>query len=100
MEDVSMDLKPYRDRIVIKPRPQEEKTKGGIYLPDTASKERPVEGEVVAVGSGRRTEKGQTLPLELKVGDKIIYSEFAGSEVKIEGEKFVILREEDVLAVQ
>ena len=93
-----MNLKPLGDRIVVKLVKQEEKTKGGIVLPDTA-KEKPQEGEVVAVGSGKVLENGQKLPLEVKVGDKIIFSKYAGTEVKIEGEELIIFSERDVLAV-
>jgi len=93
-----MNLKPLGDRIVVKVVTQEEKTKGGIVLPDTV-KEKPQEGEVVAVGSGKVLENGQKLPLEVKVGDKIIFSKYAGTEVKIEGEELIIFSERDVLAV-
>src|SRR6056297_1581178 len=93
-----MNLKPLGDRIVVKVVTQEEKTKGGIVLPDTA-KEKPQEGEVVAVGSGKVLENGQKLPLEVKVGNKIIFSKYAGTEVKVEGEELVIFSERDVLAI-
>ncbi|PIE54197.1 MAG: co-chaperone GroES [Dethiosulfovibrio peptidovorans] len=93
-----MNLKPLADRIVVKVVTSEEKTKGGLFLPDTA-KEKPQEGEVVAVGSGKVLENGQKLPLELKVGDRIIFSKYAGTEVKIDGDEYVIFSERDVLAV-
>ncbi|SMG24923.1 co-chaperone GroES [Dethiosulfovibrio salsuginis] len=93
-----MNLKPLADRIVVKVVTSEEKTKGGLYLPDTA-KEKPQEGEVVAVGSGKVLENGQKLPLELKVGDRIIFSKYAGTEVKIDGDEYVIFSERDVLAI-
>ncbi|HOB10734.1 MAG: co-chaperone GroES [Acetomicrobium sp.] len=93
-----MQLKPLGDRVVIKVLTQEEKTKGGIVLPDTA-KEKPQEGEVVAVGSGRVLENGQKLPLEVKVGERVIFSKYAGTEVKIEDEEYLILSERDILAV-
>lgn len=93
-----MNLKPLADRIVVKVVSGEEKTKGGLYLPDTA-KEKPQEGEVVAIGSGKVLENGQKLPLELKVGDRIIFSKYAGTEVKIDGDEYVIFSERDVLAV-
>ena len=93
-----MQLKPLGDRVVIKVLTQEEKTKGGIVLPDTA-KEKPQEGEVDAVGSGRVLENGQKLPLEVKVGERVIFSKYAGTEVKIEDEEYLILSERDVLAV-
>ncbi|MCF4112963.1 MULTISPECIES: co-chaperone GroES [Dethiosulfovibrio] len=93
-----MNLKPLADRIVVKVVTSEEKTKGGLFLPDTA-KEKPQEGEVMAVGSGKVLENGQKLPLELKVGDRIIFSKYAGTEVKIDGDEYVIFSERDVLAV-
>ncbi len=93
-----MNLKPLGDRIVVKVVSQEGKTKGGIVLPDTA-KEKPQEGEVLAVGSGKVLENGQKLPLEVKIGDRIIFSKYAGTEVKIDGEELVIFSERDVLAI-
>jgi len=93
-----MQLKPLGDRVVIKVLTQEEKTKGGIVLPDTA-KEKPQEGEVVAVGSGRVLENGQRLPLEVKVGEKVIFSKYAGTEVKVDDEEYLILSERDILAI-
>jgi len=93
-----MQLKPLGDRVVIKVLNQEEKTKGGIVLPDTAT-EKPQEGEVVAVGSGRVLENGQKLPLEVKVGEKVIFSKYAGTEVKVDDEEYLILSERDILAV-
>jgi len=87
-----------RRSVVIKVLNQEEKTKGGIVLPDTA-KEKPQEGEVVAVGSGRVLENGQRLPLEVKVGEKVIFSKYAGTEVKVDDEEYLILSERDILAV-
>lgn len=91
-------LKPLGDRIVVTPTEAEEVTKGGIVLPDTA-KERPREGEVIAVGTGKVLETGTLVPMEVKVGDKVIYSKYGGTEVKIGGEEYVILRQDDVLAV-
>lgn len=91
-------LKPLGDRIVVKPTTAKDVTKGGIVLPDTA-KERPQEGEVIAVGPGKTLENGKVVPLEVKVGDKIIYSKYGGSEVKIGTEEFVVLRQDDVLAI-
>ena len=88
---------PLGERIVIKPSEQEEQTKGGIYLPDTA-KEKPQEGEVVAVGSGRVTDEGKRLKLELEVGDRVIYSKYAGTEYKDGDDEYLIMRESDVLA--
>lgn len=93
-----MKLKPLGDRIVVKVLSQEEKTKGGIVLPDTA-KEKPQEGEVKAVGTGRVLDNGQKLPLDVKVGDRVLSSKYGGTEVKVDGDEFLILSERDVLAV-
>ncbi|GAB1399952.1 co-chaperone GroES [Aminivibrio sp.] len=93
-----MNLKPLGDRIVVKVINHEEKTRGGIVLPDTA-KEKPTEGEVLAVGTGKVLENGQKLPLEVKIGDRIIFSKYAGTEVKLDGEDVVIFSERDVLAI-
>ena len=82
---------------MVKPTQKEEKTKGGIYLPDTA-KEKPQEGEVVAVGPGKMTDEGKRIPMEVKVGDKVIYSKYGGSEIKIDDVEMIILRESDILA--
>jgi chaperonin GroES len=95
---VEMKLKPLGDRLVVKVLTQEEKTKGGIVIPDTA-KEKPQEGEVLAIGSGKVLENGQRLPLEVKTGDKILFSKYGGTEVKIDGEELLILSERDVLAI-
>ena len=94
-----MDLKPLRDRVVVKPRERDEKSKGGVYLPETASKEKPTEGEVVAVGSGVLNKKGEKVALEVKTGDRVLYSEYAGTEVKLSGDRYLILRQDDILAV-
>lgn len=91
-------IKPLSDRVVVKALPQEEKTKSGIVLPDTA-KEKPQEGEVVAVGPGRLMENGQRAAIDLKAGDKVFFSKYAGNEVKLDGEEYLILREMDILAV-
>ena len=93
-----MNLKPLGDRIVVKVLTREEKTKGGLFLPDTA-KEKPTEGEVKAIGSGKVLDNGQKLPIEVKVGDHIIFSKYAGTEVKVDGEELVIFSERDVLAI-
>jgi chaperonin GroES len=92
-----MKVQPLGDRILVKPGESEEKTKSGIVLPDTA-KEKPQEGEVIAVGTGRY-EEGKKIPIEVKVGDRIIYSKYGGTEVKIDEVEHLILRESDVLAV-
>ncbi len=91
-------IRPLGDRIVVKPIPKEEKTKGGIILPDTA-KEKPQEGEVVAVGPGRLLDNGQRVPIDVKVGDKVIYSKYGGNEIKLDDVEYVILREMDVWGV-
>jgi chaperonin GroES len=90
-------LKPRSDRVVVRPTEQEEMTKSGIVLPDTA-KERPQEGEVVAVGPGRYLNSGKRLEMELKVGDKVIYSKYAGTEIQAEDEELLVLGSNDVLA--
>jgi chaperonin GroES len=90
-------LQPLADRLVVKPIQKEEMTKGGIYLPDTA-KEKPQEGEVIAVGPGRITDEGQRIAMDLKVGDRVIYSKYGGSEIKIDDVEMIILRESDILA--
>lgn len=90
-------IKPLGDRVVIKPTPKEEVSKGGIVLPDTA-KEKPQEGEILAVGPGKLSEDGKLMPMEVKVGDKVIYSKYAGTEFKLDEEEVVIMRESDILA--
>jgi len=90
-------IEPLGDRVVIKPTPKEEVSKGGIVLPDTA-KEKPQEGEIIAVGPGRLTEDGKRIAVEVKVGDKVIYSKYAGTEFKLDDEELVIMRESDILA--
>lgn len=91
-------IRPLQDRILIKRLNEEEKTKGGIIIPDTA-KEKPQEGKVIALGKGKILEDGKVLPLDVKVGDKILFSKYSGTEVKIEGEEHLIIKEEDVLGV-
>ncbi|HUL44303.1 MAG TPA: co-chaperone GroES [Bacteroidota bacterium] len=93
-----MKIKPLADRIVIKPSPAEEKTKGGIILPDTA-KEKPVVGEVVAAGPGRRSDDGKIVPMEVKVGDKVLYGKYSGTEVTLDGQELLIMRESDLFAI-
>lgn len=92
-------LTPIGDRVVVKPEPEEQKTRSGIVLPDTA-KEKPQEGTVVAIGSGRILDNGQKVPLEVNIGDKIIYSKYGGTEVKIDEEEYIILSERDILAIR
>jgi chaperonin GroES len=91
-------IRPLGDRVVVKATPTEEKTKSGIVLPDTA-KEKPQEGEVIAVGTGRLLENGQRVPIDLKVGDRILFSKYAGNEVKIDDVEYLIMRESDILGV-
>ena len=93
-----MKIRPLSDRLVVKRTQEEEKTKGGIIIPDTA-KEKPLEGVVVAVGSGKSVKSGKVIPLDVKEGDKVLFGKYSGTEVKIEGEDLVLLREDDVLAV-
>ncbi len=93
-----MNLKPLGDRVVVKPVEKEERTKSGIVLPDTA-KEKPQEGIVEAVGTGRILDNGTKIPMELKVGDKILYAKYAGNEFKIEEVEYLIVSEKDVLAI-
>jgi len=93
-----MKLRPLQDRIVVKRVAEETTTKGGIIIPDTA-KEKPAEGKVVAVGNGKVADDGKRIALEIKTGDRILFGKYSGSEVKIEGEEFLIMREDDVLGV-
>ena len=94
---MAIKLQPLGDRILVKPLAKEEVTRGGIVLPDTV-KEKPQEGEVIAVGSGKRNDKGQVMPMEVAVGDVILYAKYGGTEIKLEGEEYMILRESDILA--
>jgi chaperonin GroES len=93
-----MKIRPLGDRILVKRIQEEEKTKGGIIIPDTA-KEKPQEGRVVAVGKGKMTEDGKLLQPDVKAGDRILFGKYAGSEIKLEGEEHLILREDDILGV-
>ena len=90
-------LQPLADRVLVKPIEREGKTKSGIYLPDTA-KEKPQEGEVLAVGPGKLTDDGKRVPLDLKVGDRVIYAKYGGTEIKVDDQDLIILRESDILA--
>jgi chaperonin GroES len=93
-----MKIRPLGDRIVVKRTQQEEKTKGGIIIPDSA-KEKPVEGLVIAVGAGKILKNGKVHPLDVKAGDKVLFGKYSGTEVKLDGEEHVLLREDDLLAV-
>ena len=94
---MAVKLQPMGDRLVVKPMQSEEKTKSGIYLPDTA-KEKPQEGKVIAVGPGRMTDEGKRIAPDVEVGDIVLYTKYGGSEIKIDGEEFIIMRESDILA--
>lgn len=91
-------VRPLHDRILIRRTTEEEKTAGGLFIPDTA-KEKPQRGKVVATGKGRVTEDGKVLPLEVKAGDQVLFSKYAGTELKLEGEEYLMIREEDVLGI-
>ncbi len=92
-----MKVKPLHDRIIVKRLEEEEKTKGGIIIPETA-KEKPFEGKVIAVGDGRVKEDGKKIPMEVKKGDRILFAKYGGSDIKIDGEDHIIMKEDDVLA--
>ena len=93
-----MKLRPLQDRILVKRIEEQEKTAGGIYIPDTA-KEKPVMGMVVSVGNGKKGEDGKVIPLDVKAGDKVLFGKYSGSEVKVEGDEFLIMREDDILGI-
>jgi chaperonin GroES len=93
-----MNVRPLRDRILIKRLEEEEQKVGGIIIPDTA-KEKPQQGKVVAAGTGRVTDEGQVLPLDVKAGDRILFGKYAGTEIKLDGEEYLIVREDEVLGI-
>lgn len=93
-----MKIKPLRDRVIVRRLEEEDKTKGGIIIPDTA-KEKPQAGEVVAVGSGKILEDGKVQPLEVKAGDRVLFGKYSGTEVKIDGEELLMMKEEDILGI-
>ncbi|MCP5464544.1 MAG: co-chaperone GroES [Deltaproteobacteria bacterium] len=93
-----LKIRPLHDRLIVKRLEEEQKTKGGIIIPDSA-KEKPQEAEVLAVGNGKTLEDGKNQPLDVKVGDKILFSKYAGTEIKVEGEDYLILKEDDVQAI-
>lgn len=93
-----MKLRPLQDRILVQRVEEETKTKGGIIIPDTA-KEKPAEGKIVAVGNGKMGDDGKRIPLELKEGDRVLFGKYAGTEVKIEGAEYLIMREDDILGI-
>ncbi len=93
-----MKIRPLHDRVVVKRIEEKETVQGGIIIPDTA-KEKPQEGEVIAVGQGKRLEDGKLIPLDVKVGDRVLFGKYAGSEIKMDGEEFLIIREDEILGV-
>ena len=93
-----MKFRPLQDRVIVKRVAEEEKTKGGIIIPDTA-KEKPIEGKVIAVGNGKVLEDGKVRPLDVKAGDRILFTKYAGTEIKLDGEDHLIIREDDILGV-
>jgi len=93
-----MKLRPLQDRILVKRVEEETKTAGGLFIPETA-KEKPQRGEIVAVGNGKKTEDGKVLPLDVKVGDTVLFGKYAGTEVKVDNEEYLMMREDDLLAV-
>jgi chaperonin GroES len=94
-----MQIKPLRDHILIEPIKEEEKTRGGIFLPDTASKEKSEQGMVIAIGNGKKTDDGKIIPLSVKPGDKVLFSKYGPSEIKIDDKEYLIASENDILAV-
>ncbi len=93
-----MKVRPLHDRVIVQRLEEEEKTKGGIIIPDTA-KEKPIEGKVIAVGAGKIKKDGTKVALEVKKGDRVLYAKYAGTEVKIDGEEYLMMKEEDILAI-
>ena len=93
-----MAIKPLADRILIKPLEAKEQTRGGIVLPETA-REKPQEAEIIAVGEGKKNDEGKVIPLSLKVGDKVLYGKYSGTEVTVDGEDYLIVKEEDILGI-
>lgn len=94
-----MQIKPLADHILIEPVKEEEKTKSGILLPETADKEKPEQGKVIAVGPGKKNEEGKIIPLEVKAGDKVLFTKYGPNEIKIDGKEYLIAKEEDILAI-
>jgi chaperonin GroES len=93
-----MKIKPLHDRILVERLSEEEKTKGGIIIPDTA-KEKPIQGKVVAVGNGKKTEDGKLIPLDVKEGDIVLFSKYAGNEIKVDGKEYLIMQESEILGI-
>jgi chaperonin GroES len=94
-----MTIKPLGDHILIEPIKEEEKTRGGIFLPDTASKEKSEEGKVIAVGSGRKTDDGKIVPVSVRVGDRVLFQKYGPNEIKVDGKEYLIATENDILAI-
>ncbi len=94
-----MKIRPLQDRIIVERVEEETKTAAGIIIPDTVSKEKPQEGKVIAVGKGKTTPEGKVLPLDIKEGDKVLFGKYAGSEIKVEGQEYLIMREDDILGI-
>jgi len=95
---MAMNLKPLSDRVIVRPLEAEEKTAGGLYIPDSA-KEKPMQGEIVAAGPGKVSDDGKQIPMEVKVGDKVLYGKYSGTEVTADGEELLIMRENDIFAI-
>jgi len=95
---VNVQVRPLADRVVVKPLEESEQMRGGLYIPDTA-KEKPSQGEIVAVGPGKLSDEGARLELDVKVGDKVLYGKYSGTDVTLDGEEYLILRESDILAI-
>lgn len=93
-----VSVRPLHDRLLVRRTAEEEKTAGGLFIPDTA-KEKPSKGEIIACGKGRVTEDGKTLPLEVKVGDRVLFGKYSGTELKIDGQEYIMMREEDILGI-
>jgi chaperonin GroES len=98
MAATTINMTPLGDRVIIKPIPSEEKTRGGVILPDTA-KEKPQEGEIIAVGKGKYTDDGKFIEMEVKPGDKVLYGKYAGTEIKYEGDEYLIVKQSEILAI-
>ena len=94
-----MNIKPLSDHILIEPVKEEEKTKSGILLPETAEKERPEQGKVIAVGPGKQTSSGKVIPMEVKAGDKVLFTKYGPNEIKVEDKEYLIAKQEDILAI-
>lgn len=94
-----MKLIPLEDRVIVEPITEEEKTKGGIYLPETVDKEKPEQGTVVSVGPGKMLDSGKRAPMDIKVGDKVVFTKYGPDEIKVEGKKYLIVRQGDILAI-